>query len=90
MLKHRKPEKYKNNRVNREIYFDDYNEIAGDIIQSTIEERKIMPGMEQVRVEMIVLASIFVNFTIEVCGLEKILFSEYALKEGVIAELLNL
>lgn len=90
LLKHRKPEKYTSKRDNREIYFDDFNEIASELIRSTIEERKIMPGMEQVRVEMIALASIFINFTIEICGLEKILFSEYALKEGVIAELLNL
>jgi len=90
LLKHKMPEKYTDNRPQREIYLEDYHNLAHELIQSTIEERKIMPGMEEVRVEMINLASIFVNFTIENCGLERILYSEYALKEGVVAELLNI
>jgi len=90
LLKHKNAEKYSDDRPQREIYMDDYQKISLKLIQSTIEERKVMPGMEPVRVEMIMLASIFVDYTIENYGLEKILFSEYALKEGVVAELLNL
>ena len=46
--------------------------------------------MEPVRVEMIVLASIFVNFILENWKFEKMMYSEYALKEGIIAEILNI
>ena len=90
LLKNKYSGKYSNNSATREIFMDDYFDLGEILIKSNIEERRIMPGMEEVRVEMIVLATIFVNFTIEKCGLEKILFSEYALKEGIIAELLNL
>ncbi len=90
LLKNQNPEKYSDNLNAREIFMDDYHDISKIIVKSNVEERRLMPGMEKVRVEMIVLAAIFVNFTIEKCGLERILFSEYALKEGIIAELLNL
>ena len=85
------PEKYvSNGNPFREIYFDDYLQLHKILLESTIKKRKKMPGMEPVRVEMIVLASIFVNFTIIHCKLTKILQSDYALKEGVIAEILNI
>ncbi|MCF8380902.1 MAG: hypothetical protein K9H49_15115 [Bacteroidales bacterium] len=90
ILQHKKPEKYSTNNLNKEIYMDDYREIARELILSSVEERRIMPGMEEVRVEMINLAAIFVSFTIDSCNLEKIYLSEFALKEGVVAELLNI
>jgi exopolyphosphatase/pppGpp-phosphohydrolase len=46
--------------------------------------------MEPVRVEMIGIASIFVNFILEKCKLKKIGFSDFALKEGIVAELQNI
>jgi exopolyphosphatase/guanosine-5'-triphosphate,3'-diphosphate pyrophosphatase len=73
-----------------EILYDDYQELHRHLLRSTVEERKKMPGMEPVRVEMIVLASIFVNFTLRQCALHRIYQSDFALKEGVIAEMLNL
>ena len=85
------PEKYKLNPTPvHEIYPDDYRKLHNILISSTIETRKQMPGMEPVRVEMIVLASIFVNFTIAQCKFEKVLQSDYSLKEGIIAEMLNI
>lgn len=91
MLQHRFPGKYrKDNNPAREILFDDFIQMHEVLLKSTIEERRLMQGMEPVRVEMIVLASIFIRITLEECKIKKILQSDYALKEGVIAEILNL
>ena len=91
LLSHSYPAKYSiAGPPNREIHLNDYLELHSRLLASGIEERKKMPGMELVRVEMIVLASIFVNFTLTKCKLHKILQSDYALKEGVIAEMLNI
>jgi len=91
MLQHRFPGKYtQTHSTFREIFPEDFLALHEVLLKSTIEERKIMQGMEPVRVEMIVLASIFIKVTLEECRLEKILQSDYALKEGVIAEILNL
>lgn len=68
----------------------DYTSLHNDLLRSTLEERKAMPGMEPVRVEMIVPATIFVNFVVRKCGIKKIYQSAYALKEGVMAELFEI
>ncbi len=91
ILKHRKPGRYgPNHNPAREINLEDFFELHEILLKSTIEERRVMQGMEPVRVEMIVLASIFIFVTIKECGINKIIQSDYALKEGVIAEILNL
>lgn len=73
----------------REISMKAYRKIHHQLLQSTLEQRKAMPGMEAVRVEMIVAASIFVSFVIRSCNITKLHHSEFALKEGVISELVG-
>lgn len=91
LLSHKLPEKYTDGgRLNKEIFSEDFRGLYQILLKSTIKERKKMKGMEPVRVEMIVLAAIFVNFTIRKCKLQKIMYSDYALKEGIVAELFNL
>lgn len=65
-----------------------YREIHLALLHSTMEERRNMPGMEPVRVEMIVPATIFINFVYHSSNLESITQSRYALKEGVMARLI--
>ncbi len=74
----------------REISMSDFKKIRHLLIRSTMEERKMMPGMEPVRVEMIVAAVIFVSFVIRECHIKQLLQSEFALKEGVISELVGI
>jgi exopolyphosphatase/guanosine-5'-triphosphate,3'-diphosphate pyrophosphatase len=91
LLRFKNPAKYGRSTKNSiEIDPDDFQSLHASLLKSTLEERKAMPGMEQVRVEMIVLASIFVNFTLHHCGIQRIVQSDYALKEGVVAEILDL
>jgi len=74
----------------REISMKAYNKIHHLLLQSTAEERRLMPGMEPVRVEMIVAATIFVSFVIQACHIQHLHHSEFALKEGVISELVGI
>lgn len=69
---------------------EQYLEMHSLLLRSTAAERLAMPGMEPVRVEMIVPATIFINFVFSRCRLTSIRQSEYALKEGVMARLVRL
>jgi exopolyphosphatase/guanosine-5'-triphosphate,3'-diphosphate pyrophosphatase len=74
----------------REISLKDYTKLHKILVRSTREERADMPGMEPVRVEMIVAATIFVSFVIRDCNISHLHHSEFALKEGVISELVGI
>jgi len=92
ILSHSLPNKYQLSITNpsRKIDLSDYASLHKKLLKSTIEERTNMPGMEPVRVEMIILATVFVNFILKKCDIKTLIQSDYALKEGVIAEMLNL
>ena len=89
MIKHRKGLE-PDHLFGREISQKDYYKLHKDLVRSTREERLAMPGMEPVRVEMIVAATIFVSFVIRNCHIRHLHHSEFALKEGVISELVGL
>ncbi|MFN8208320.1 MAG: hypothetical protein U0T82_13070 [Bacteroidales bacterium] len=72
------------------IRLEDYKQLHRDLINSTSEERIKMPGLEPMRVEMIVLASVFVNFVIEKFGITRFIQTDYSLKEGRAAEICSL
>jgi len=74
----------------REIAMKDYARLHKALVRSTREERMAMPGMEPVRVEMIVAATIFVSFVLRDCKISRLYHSEFALKEGVISELVGI
>lgn len=64
-------------------------EIYNSILKSTNAERLKMKGLVAMRVDMIVVSSIIVNFVIREFEIEKMRLSTYSLKEGVIYEVLN-
>lgn len=67
----------------------DYYKIHQDLLHKTHDERLAIPGMLEMRVDMIVLASILVDFVLETYTLKEIRVSAYALKEGVLAQALG-
>jgi exopolyphosphatase / guanosine-5'-triphosphate,3'-diphosphate pyrophosphatase len=77
------------NSSSMEIDTAHYEELHHLLLHSTAEERLLMPGMEPVRVEMIVPATIFINFVRNSCNLRTIVQSRYALKEGAMARLIK-
>jgi exopolyphosphatase/guanosine-5'-triphosphate,3'-diphosphate pyrophosphatase len=64
-----------------------FAELYNRLIVSSAQERLQMKGMEAIRVEMIVLAAIFVKFTMDKYGLKQLFQSDYAIKEGVLKSL---
>jgi len=90
--KNKLPDKYLDpeDKPRKQIFLEDYRGLHEQLLRSTLEERQKMPGMEPVRIEMIVLATIFINFILKKWEFEKMILSEFALKEGVIAEILNI
>jgi exopolyphosphatase / guanosine-5'-triphosphate,3'-diphosphate pyrophosphatase len=67
----------------------DFEKIAFDIINKNREERMGVPGMAEMRVDMIVVASILIHFIIHKFNIQKIRVSAFALKEGVLSKVLK-
>ncbi|MBC5774060.1 phosphatase [Pontibacter sp. KCTC 32443] len=71
------------------ISIADYYAIHEELLRKTHDERLAIPGMLEMRVDMIVLASIAVDFVLEKYNLQEIRVSSYALKEGVLQQMLE-
>ncbi|MFD2246169.1 phosphatase [Pontibacter ruber] len=67
---------------------EDFYKIYQDLLRKNHEERLAIPGMLEMRVDMIVLASIAVDFVLQQYNLQEIRVSSYALKEGVLYQML--
>lgn len=74
----------------RPLAMSEFRRIHQTLIRSNHAGRMNMPGMEPVRVDMIVPAVIFVNFILKECNIKHLVQSEFALKEGVISELVGI
>ncbi|MFT3740401.1 MAG: phosphatase [Breznakibacter sp.] len=72
-----------------QIKLNDFQELHRHFLASTLEERSKMERMDPTRVEMIVLASMFINFVVRECGIEEIWQTSFALKEGAIYQLIR-
>lgn len=57
------------------------------LVLSTREERLKMPGMSPIRVDYMVLGSIFVQLVLKSCKIKELYQSSYSLKEGYMSEL---
>ena len=67
----------------------DYRKIHNQLIFSTKTERLEMKGLIEMRVDMIVLSTIFVNFFITKSKITEMKLSTFALKEGVLYSTIN-
>jgi len=72
-----------------ELPLSGYNSLHQTLLKSSREERAAMKGMESIRVDFIVIGSIFTNYIIKRLGITSIYQSEFALKEGVLWELMD-
>lgn len=78
---------HKNDEANHLLPLEVYTRLHLKLIKSTSKEREQMPGLEPVRRDMIVLATIFVNFVLKKTGITTVYQSGYSLKEGAILEM---
>lgn len=74
-------------RVKTQISLSDFQMIHHRIITSDHATREVMRGLDPVRIDMIVIASIFVNFVLQKINIRTMFQSGYSLKEGVLAEI---
>lgn len=67
-----------------EMSIEEYAALYTQIIEKTREERMAIPGMIEMRVDMIVVACCLIQFMIQEFDLQKICISAFSLKEGVL------
>ncbi len=70
-----------------EIPLRDFHITHSKLLHSTIAERYNFPGLIPLRVDFIVIATIFINLIVKEANIGRIWQSSYSLKEGVLAEL---
>ncbi len=74
-------------RIKTLISLSDFQIIHQRIITSDHTTLEVMKGLDPIRISMIVIASIFVNFVLQKINIKTMFQSGYALKEGVLAEI---
>lgn len=68
---------------------EDFFRLYGSLVNSTAGQRLAMEGMDPMRVEMIVIAGIFVNFIVRRLNISLLIQSDFALKEGAVVDILK-
>lgn len=76
-------------RISQEIPIRDFTSVYEQLLKSSHNERLNMKGMDMVRVELIVPAVILIEQIITLTGITKIIQTDYALREGVLYDLLK-
>jgi exopolyphosphatase/guanosine-5'-triphosphate,3'-diphosphate pyrophosphatase len=76
-------------RLKQKITLKDFWNVFRLITQSTHEERLKLTGMDMVRVDLIVPAMVFIGQLIEESGIEEIIQTDFALREGVLYDILK-
>jgi len=66
-----------------------FQKIHDTLKGSTLQERQKMKGMDPMRVEMIVVASVFVNFVLRKLDIGQMYQSHFSLKEGAMHEIMS-
>ena len=64
-------------------------QILKEIIAKNKQERLLIPGMIELRVDMIVIASILIKFILKKTRLETTRISSYAMKEGALLQIIK-
>lgn len=74
-------------KLSSEFEIEHFDYLYELMIKSNLKERCEIPGMDLIRVEMMVLAMVFTNLVIKELGIKKLMQSRYALKEGLLFSL---
>ncbi len=76
-------------RTTQNISLSDFYRVYDTLLRSTRKQRLTMKGMDMVRVDLIVPAVILIETLISEIGIQKITQTDFALREGVLFEMLN-
>ncbi|MDH5599478.1 MAG: exopolyphosphatase, partial [Cyclobacteriaceae bacterium] len=85
--------KRKNSRFHltdeKTLSMEEYELISREIITSTIDQRRELRGMSEMRVDMIVVATCLINYIRSIYSFDHIDVSSRAMKEGVLYRILS-
>ncbi|UOQ65634.1 Ppx/GppA phosphatase family protein [Hymenobacter volaticus] len=73
-----------------ELAMSSFQESYRQLLNGNHEQRKAIPGILPMRADMLVVASVLFDFVLGVSGITRIRTSAYALKEGLLAEMMEL
>jgi exopolyphosphatase/guanosine-5'-triphosphate,3'-diphosphate pyrophosphatase len=76
-------------RKEYELPIQDFETIYASLVEKDREARMLIPGMIELRVDMIVVAVVLIRFILQEYKIEKLRVSTYALKEGVVSRVLK-
>lgn len=76
-------------RTEYDFNLDDFEKLYKIILRSTTEERMHMKGLTKMRVDMIVVSAVIVNFVLKRLSIQKMRGSKFSLKEGVLWEMIH-
>ena len=85
-MKHQKP---LISKLSYQFQMDEYDLIHRMLLHTTLQERYHMKGLIRMRADMIVLASLLLTFVLDQTGIKQMFLSKYALKEGMLFELMS-
>ena len=77
------------NKTSYQFNLEDYYNVHQQLINSTTQQRMQMKGLVKMRVDMIVLASLLLTFVLDKTKIKQMTLSAYALKEGILSEIMN-
>lgn len=72
-----------------EISLSEFYDVFGVLIHSNRKQRMEMKGMDDVRVDLIVPAMVFIDLLIKHAGIAKIIQTGYSLREGALFEMME-
>lgn len=78
-----------NSVIREEFKLDELKQLHSRLITLDYAARKVIPGLVEMRVDTIHLASYMVQWILVSNGLERLLLSSYALKEGVLHQVME-
>ena len=76
-------------RKTQNIALTDFYDVYQRLLKTTRDERLLMKGMDFVRVDLIVPAVILIEQIISEIGIEKIIQTDFALREGVLYDIIK-
>lgn len=90
MIRHRFPKAGSHyGKTEHPISLNHFNKLYEELIKSTVEERKHMRGLIKMRVDMIVMAGLLLNYVLQKIKIDRMIMSAYSLKEGAVYSVLN-
>ncbi|MCF8460205.1 MAG: hypothetical protein K9G46_05745 [Flavobacteriales bacterium] len=82
-------DKLANSVIREEFNLEELKQLHERLISNDYDTRIAIPGLVEMRVDTIHLASYMVQWVLIHCGLERLLLSSYALKEGVLHRVMD-